>query len=342
MKTWRRFAIAAAASMVVVTPAASPGWGQPAPPTPVPTIPLLTATPDSDEVVHSWALAPTHNDLAQGGNRTNLSYEVPPGTDFGDQVTLFNLGNTELTFRVYPTDAYNTDDGVFELLRGDQTPSDLGTWVSLPKDEITVPPKMQVTMPITIKVPATATPGDHAGGILASSATQGTSPDGTVIGLDRRTGVRLYVRVAGPLSPNLTVEKLSTKYGRSLNPFAATAEVTYRVENRGNVRTSGQQRVSVSGPFGLFEREMASNEIPELLPGQGANVTVKFNSVVATGLGVGRVRLEPAPFGGAALEPTTWRAFTLALPLTVLAFGLVVGLLGYARRAYVRRQSVAG
>jgi len=278
------------------------------------------------------------NDVTQGGNRSSLSYEVPPGTDFGDKVTLFNLGNVPLTFRVYPTDAFNTGDGSFELLRGDQKATELGTWVTLPQNSVTLAPKTQVTMPITIKVPITAAPGDHAGGILASNEAENMSPDGKVIALDRRTGVRLYVRVAGPLAPKLTVEKLATKYGHALNPLGGAVEVTYRVENRGNVRTGGRQRVSVSGPFGLLRRQQASTEVPELLPGQSATFRVRFKGIAATGLVAGRVRLDAAPVGGTALKPATWTSNGLAVPFTVLAMVIMVGFLLIARRGYLRRQ----
>jgi len=224
MNTWRRLAVTVAAVVATVVPGAAPGWSQPAPPATVPSGPLLAPSAEPGEVVHSWALAPAMNDVAQGGNRSNLSYEVPPGTNFGDKVTLFNLGNVPLTFRVYPTDAFNTGDGSFELLRGDQKPTELGTWVTLPQDSVTLAPKTEVTMPITIKVPVTASPGDHAGGILASNEAENQSPDGKVIALDRRTGVRLYVRVAGPLADTVL---LSIHWGgRRRSRIASRTEAT--------------------------------------------------------------------------------------------------------------------
>ena len=82
--------------------------------------------------------------------------------------------------------------------------------MTLPQDTITLEARQQATMPITVKVPITARPGDHAGAVLASSQAEGTGPDGKVITLDRRTGSRVYIRVAGPLTPELTVEKLRT------------------------------------------------------------------------------------------------------------------------------------
>ncbi|HEX7276459.1 MAG TPA: hypothetical protein VF244_03725, partial [Acidimicrobiales bacterium] len=164
--------------------------------------------------------------------------------------------------------------------------------------------------------------------------------DGKIITLDRRTGSRVYVRVAGPLTPQLTVEKLKTTYGPRLNPLGGTAVVTYRVENRGNVRMSGRQQVSISGPFGLFGKQNAVTDLPELLPGEGMDFRVEFDSgVAATMVAVGKVRLEPEPVGTADEQPSErWRSFAFALPFTVIALTLVGWLLWRARRNYLNHQ----
>jgi len=91
----------------------------------------------------------------------------------------------------------------------------------------------------------------------------------------------------------------------------------------------------------LFRQQKASTEVPELLPGQSATFRVKFKGVAATGLLVGRVRLDGTPVGSAALKPGTWQSYTLAVPFAVLALFLIGGLLLIARRSYLRRQSVS-
>lgn len=331
-----------AGALLAGAPAPLAGWAQTAPPSTVPLPQLLAPNAGPGDVVHSWTIAPAINDVTQGGSRPNLSYEVPPGTEFSDKVTLFNLGNAPLTFKVYATDAFNTSDGSFELLQSDKKPTDIGSWVVLPQDTVSLTPKTQVTMPINIKVPVTAAPGDHVGGIIASSEAQSETADGKLIGVDRRTAVNMYVRVAGPLSPKLTVKKLSAKYRPSLNPFAGRTEVTFRIVNEGNVRTGGHHQVTVSAPLGLAKKQKGAVTAPELLPGQGADVRVAFKGVVASGIAVARVTLEPAPFGQAPVPTSAWRSVTLAPPVTVLALFLVVGLLLYARRALLRRQSEAG
>jgi hypothetical protein len=339
--------ISAAAVAVAFTASAPASWGQSAPPTTTtatrpPIEPVLpdSGEADGDTVVHSWALAPAAGDPAQGGTRPNLSYEAAPGTQIDDQLTLFNYSNVQLTFRLYATDAFNNDEGAFDLLPGDERPTGVGTWVTVAQANVTLPPRSQATMPITVKVPATARPGDHAGAVLASSRAEGTGPDGKVVTLDRRTGTRLYVRVAGPLAPELVVASIRTTYQPSLNPASGTAKVTYRIENRGNVRTGGTQRVSVSGPFGLATKRKAAADLPELLPGEDVTLRATFEGVPAAAVAITKVRLDPEPVGEGMddLSATSRRSFTAAVPFSVLALALAVWLVLRARRSFLRHQ----
>lgn len=347
MRTRRAIAIAATATAVVFTASglfAAGVAGQPTTRTPPTTRgPKAKAPPATPEVeVNSWALAPSGSvDPKQPGNRSNLSYELAPGGEVKDSVTLFNFSNVQLTFRVYATDAFNNADGQFDILPGDKSPTDVGSWVTLPQANITVPAESQANLPITVAVPADALPGDHAGAVLASSQAEGTGPDGKVITLDRRTGSRLYVRVAGPLAPELAVENLRTTYRPALNPLDGSVDVEYRVENRGNVRLGAKHGLSVSGPLGLATKRKPTVTIPELLPGRGVNVRATFDGAPATGIVSGRVTLDPIPLeGDAGTKPPriNRRSTTVAMPFTVIALALAVPLLRRGRRAYRQRQ----
>ena len=297
--------------------------------------------PDDTGVVHSWALAPGDGST-QAGERPNLSYEIAPGGQVDDQVTLYNFSNVSLTFGLYATDAFNNDDGSFNLLSASEEPSDVGTWLSLPVDSVTVPAGKQATFPITIKVPVDAAPGDHVGALLASSTAVGTGPDNAVVTLDRRTGTRLYVRVSGQLRADLAVEGLTTSYDASANPFAGGAEVRYRIVNRGNVRLAGTQQVSVGGPLGLLRQRLDVEDIPELLPGESIEVSKSIDDVSATGVMFAQVELDArSPFaaGDDEIEPTSTSTSTRAVPYTVLALLIVLIFAALARRAYRRHRS---
>lgn len=295
--------------------------------------------PDDAGVVHSWALAPGDGSTL-AGERPNLAYEVAPGGQVDDVVTLYNFSNVPLTFGIYATDAFNNDDGSFNLLAAAELPTDVGTWVTMPVDSITVPAGKQATFPITIKVPVDASPGDHVGALLASSSAVGTGLDNAIVTLDRRTGTRLYVRVSGQLRSELAVEDLKTDYDSAANPLGGGAQVSFRIVNRGNVRLAGTQQVSVAGPLGVLRESLAVEDIPELLPGESIEVAKSFDDVAATGLMFAKVELSPrSPVGNDELESSARSASTRAVPYTVLAALLLLILARLARRAYVRHRN---
>ncbi|MBA2610158.1 MAG: DUF916 domain-containing protein [Actinobacteria bacterium] len=338
MKTGRAFraATAAAATLLAVVVQTSPSRAATTTTTTAPPAPGAENVAPG-VVVNSWALSPAGSqDPSQPGERPNLSYAATPGQVISDSVTLFNFSNVALTFRIYATDAFNNAEGAFDLLSGNKKPTDVGSWVTVPQEVLALPAKSQATFPITIRVPAKASPGDHAGAVLASSATQGSGPDGKIINVDRRTGSRVYVRVAGPLRPVLAITKVHTTYRPRLNPLAGKNDVSYRIENEGNVRIAGKHRVSVSGLFGLGKKVNAFQDVPELLPGQGVTVYASFNGLPATFLDSANVKLDPSDVEGKKLGVVSRSASTIAIPWTLVAVVAIAYLLAYARRAYRR------
>ncbi len=301
-----------------------------------------TIDEQGNEIVHSWALAPAGTDDANGaGNRSNLSYVADPGTVIEDAVTLYNLSNVPLVFGIYATDALNNPDGEFDLLEADEVPVGVGSWVDMGAEQIPVEARTQVTIPITITIPENATPGDHAGAVLASNAAVSTGPDGQQLTLDRRTGTQIFVRVNGPLTAELAVADIATDYTSSLNPLSGSATVSYTIENRGNVSLGGTVQASVGGPLGLGEQKGTENELPLLLPGSSITLTENFDNVPAFGVAVTKVQLNPSSDGDAAVAASTQQSITFAPPIALLMF-LLAGLFGLlAWRAYRRHQQRA-
>ncbi len=344
MSNWRRFAIAATATAVsLLVPAAAtagqaPGQADDDSP-PVTIAEQIVPGGGPVEIVHSWALAPAGSeDPTEAGNRPNLSYVADAGAVIEDAVTLYNYGNEQLTFRVYATDAFNTADGQVGLLPGTESPTDVGSWITSAQEFVTVAPGGQATMPITLTIPDDATPGDHTGAVLASNEAQSAGPDGDTVKLDRRTGTRLFVRVNGPLNTELAVEGLSTSYHPALNPLDGSAQVTYRIANRGNVRLSGSSSVSISGPFGLGKVEGPAADFPELLPGSAVSITTDIDDVPSLGVVFTTVRLDPAD-DRAEVAVSSGNTVTFAPPIAVLLglFALLFALL--AIRSYGRHRS---
>ena len=297
-------------------------------------------TEQGNEVVHSWALVPAGTEANGGdGNRPDLSYVADPGAVIEDAVTLYNLSNVPLTFQVYATDAYNDEAGKFAVLGTEETPAEVGTWVAVGENDIPVPAQTQVTIPIIITVPDNVRPGDHVGAILAANATVGTNSEGQEIVVDRRTGPRLYVRVNGPLVPEIAIADIETDHDGLVNPLSGSTTVRYTIEKRGNVRLSGVVQASVGGPLGVGERTGPEQEITDLLPGESFTVEEEFTGVPTLGAVVTTVRLDATDAGGASLETVERTATTFAPPLGLLLalLALLFGLL--AARAFKRHRA---
>ena len=138
--------------------------------------------------INSWSLSPSGVEPGQPGARPTLSYSLSPGASVNDSVTLRNYGNVTLTFHVYATDALNNVSGDFALLAGDKHPHDLGSWVKIAQQDVSLAPGTGVEIPITITVPTKAEPGDHTAGIVASSRTEAIDKTGREVTLDLRVG----------------------------------------------------------------------------------------------------------------------------------------------------------
>lgn len=295
------------------------------------------------EIVQSWTLTPGGGSDGEGAStRPDLTYQIAPGTVLEDTVVVYNLGNVPMTFRVYATDAFNNDDGQFDLLPGADVPTDAGSWVKLDANDITLPVGKQATIPFTLTVPVDATPGDHVGAIVAASIATTDNGDGTVVDVERRTGTRLYVQVDGPLEPKLAVTDLEMTYHHSANPMGGSADVTFTVENQGNVRLGGTPVVSVSGPFGIGSKEITLEGVPEILPGQEIPYTTTLEGVPALFLDTTEVRLDASdPAERSDVEDVVTSARSFVPPITVLLVLLLVAFVVLARRAYERRRKAA-
>ncbi|MFG6504474.1 WxL protein peptidoglycan domain-containing protein [Microbacterium sp. P05] len=210
---------------------------------------------------------------SEGGTavRTRFDYQVGPGQTLDDAYVITNEGTTAQTYVVFATDAFNTEDGSFALLDTGVQPTGAGSWVRFGTEasvSVTLQPAESSSVPFTVEVPADASPGDHAGGLVVSLQ----SPEGQVL-VDRRLGTRLYVRVPGDLQPSLTVDGMSTSYTPSLNPLSGETTVTFTVRNAGNVALSGQLKTEVKGLFGIGLASAVQQDVSEMLPGSTRTVT---------------------------------------------------------------------
>ncbi|MEU8139280.1 WxL protein peptidoglycan domain-containing protein [Streptodolium elevatio] len=325
-----------------VAPSAQPPAQPPVSPAVSPAAPPA-ASPGSADNSFRWAVQP----VGQAGlpGRTYLVHDLVPGQKLDDGVRITNYSDQPMTFTVYGTDAFTTNDGSFSLLPAERGPSDAGTWITPGQTSVTVAPGAGVDVPVTIAVPADAEPGDHAAGVIASVATVQADASGRLVQVDRRIAARAYFRVAGPLRPALQIQDVQLSYDTPGNPFPGSrATVTYRVRNTGNTRVSAAADVKVDGPLGWTLGGPRGDSVAELLPGAELTRTVHFDGVFPAGRLTASVtvRTGPAPQGAAVAPVSTTRTTTAwAVPWIPLASLFALAVLGTVALRLRRRGTPA-
>lgn len=266
------------------------------------------------------------SDGTTNDDRSRFSYQVDPGQHLDDFYLLRNTGTTAQTMKVFATDAFNTPSGEFSLLDTQAAPTDVGTWVTFSggQHSIEVPLAAGESRVISFRlsVPADATPGDHAGGVVISVA----AGQGNIV-VDRRVATRLYVRVKGALQASLTVSNIAAAYVPSLNPFSGTTTVRFTLRNNGNVALGANAVVDVKSYFGVSVSSLIRSTVLEMLPRTTRVVSVDVPGVPQIGYLAPHVNLVPT-VAADALNPGQLRTTDRVTNLFVMPWWLLIILLG--------------
>ncbi|MGE3620776.1 MAG: DUF916 domain-containing protein [Acidimicrobiia bacterium] len=280
------------------------------------------------------------------GYRDAFSYTLAPGQVVDDVVGVSNLSSEPLSFQVYATDARNTAAGGFTLLPGNEDPTDIGTWIDLAVGEYVVEPGQRADIPFRLTVPDDASPGDHAGGIVAARfVAGGTTADGGVqVDSDQRVGARVYLRVEGDARPGLAVEGVDVGYSAPATPFGSgrTMTVRFQVRNTGNVMLAPDVNIALEGPFGRGNRGPFEHEVPELLPGSTYEIVQELADVQPLGRFELRIGARADGDEPVAVERTmsVWAVpwATVAVVAALVALAVARAWSRHRRRRAARRQ----
>lgn len=302
------------------------------------TTTVLASSAAADDSEVAWSVRTASN--AYGSDRTSYSYNVDPGGHVDDSIVVVNHGTSALDLQVYAADGYTADSGKLDLVTKGTASTGVGAWAHTATDTVTVQPDSSVEVPFTFDVPANATPGDYAGGVI-TSLTQADAAAG--INVDRRLGIKVALRVGGALTPGMSVENMHVSYAGTTNPFSTgDATVTYTIRNTGNSFLSAQQVTSVAGPFGWWRATAAAlDDTPQLLPGESWTVTVPIHGVLPSFWLTAATTLTPvvtdASGSTSTLTPVTTSTGGWAVPWTASALAIVLVGAGVATPFALRR-----
>jgi hypothetical protein len=297
-------AVAAAPAALASSP--SPGTAKSSPP---PSSRPQLAPPGEIR----WSLTPA-SATAPILSETKFSYlNIRPGATVLDHVAVFNYSRQAEAFEIYGTDATGTTaSNELLLMPATEQPTDIGAWVSFPhaaRLSVIIPGDHGVIEPFTIDVPRDATPGDHTGGIVAAVSTEAVNHKGQELTTVSRIAIPLEMRVIGPLRAGMRVDTIWAGFANNVNPVGdGSATVTFVVQNTGNIRLAGTQRVTVTGPFGL-KATIRPKLLATVLPGDSVEFTARAPGLYPAGPLTAHVVVSPAAPAGAP---------ALAAPMSVI------------------------
>ena len=350
----RRLVSLACAAALFAT-AGAPGAARAAEPSLAPGIAKA-----KDDGVRRWALRPAGKD-GKPDARTHFTLQSYPGKTISDAALLTNSSPVAVTFRVYGTDAFNTPAGAFDLLAAARKPTDVGSWMVFPQGAVTVAAGRSVVLPFKINVPAGATPGDHAGGVVVSTMST-AAKQGQKVNIESRVAVRVYLRIPGNLQPLLAVSTIDARYHGVRSPVGrGRVTVKYTITNRGNIRLTSDPTITLSNALGHKIASKDLGRLPELLPHQSATFTAEAVNVFPAGPLTTKIALAgfadpqqpvgqtiPAVAGSAYVWAVSWVLVGLIGLVLLILLALLRWrrrqLLGRLRRTWtrVRRQEPGG
>jgi hypothetical protein len=286
----------------------------------------------------TWSVTPISK--GQQAPRQFFFFEVSEGQALRDAVTITNNSDVDQALTVYAADAFNVSDGAgFGLRPLGEPNNDIGSWIRIPegRQRVNLPPGDSVNVPFTMRVPTGTTPGDHVGGIVTVEPAPQAVGDTSQVITRRAIGVRIYARVAGPLTPSLNVESVRLDAVPARLPFIGRqggAVVTYTVRNSGNVRLTVDRVITIKGLFGRTLHDTGSGPIPEILPGSTVTLSESFTGMPVLDQVTARVELsEPRNDISTAGDDVAWVVSVIFLTVLLVALLCLAFAIWWSRRS---------
>ncbi len=170
-------------------------------------------------------------------------YTLNPGETKEDGVRVINNTAETKTLLVYAVDSVTSTGGAFACAQAVDPKVDLGTWINLEKQEVTLDSMTNEVIPFKVLMPESASVGEHNACIVVQEKKE--AAQGSGVQLSFRTGLRVVTLVPGEVKRNLEIVdyKITPK---NENTFFLIP----RVKNLGNVSIDANVKVTTEYFFG--------------------------------------------------------------------------------------------
>ncbi|MCL2037653.1 hypothetical protein FWG95_01455 [Candidatus Saccharibacteria bacterium] len=209
---------------------------------------------------------------------TSTRLELKAGQSTKGEFMIFNSGEVSLDVKVSanPYSVKNENyDGDYE----NETPrSQIVRWINFDQAEYHLEPRQQETVHFTVNTPQSIPDGGQYAVLLAETASEATSTEGSSFNTIKRVGTLLYASTDGQTKDSGFVKEVSVKGWQKEQPVAFTQRIT----NDGNTDfvTTGKATLT-----SLFGREIATVIVDEqiVLPDTTRATDKSFNEKVVPG-----------------------------------------------------------
>jgi hypothetical protein len=203
-----------------------------------------------------------------------LIHRLKPGDIARDAVIVENLGDVPLELDLYSADGVTTALGEFTLQPEEAPDVGVAQWTTVGRSRVSLDPEERVRVPIVIRVPRNATPGDHPGGVVARTVEP--VKRGQVRTL-LAVGARVYLRVPGEIVHDLWVHEVRPEVNDGHVRFLLD------LENAGNTLLDVSAAYELAGLLGLDRTEREVALVATLVPGARATVVVEHRATLLGG-----------------------------------------------------------
>jgi hypothetical protein len=123
----------------------------------------------------SFSLQPVTYDPKNPATQSYFIFDSKPGIIIKNRVRVTNSGTAKGTVGLYAVDATTGQTSGAVYLNRDDPRQDVGAWVTLGVQQLTLTPGQSKIVPFQVTIPGTIRPGQHLGGIVAENLTQQSS-----------------------------------------------------------------------------------------------------------------------------------------------------------------------
>lgn len=137
----------------------------------------------------------------------HFNFALLPGQSISDGIVVENLSDRALRFHVYGADLVTAAGGGLAPAQPTATMREAGAWIVVSSPVVTIAAHSQFTDTFILTLPATVSPGQHLGAVVAAAGV-GLTPQGNPI--EARTALITVVTVPGIAQPSARLSPLTS------------------------------------------------------------------------------------------------------------------------------------